>query len=237
MRVTTEGERIISLLGEVISARGFERDSYFETAKNIVGGLPKLEGTVHVNLALTLKFLPQYLYGSAPLDAPGAQHEPVDDAFLFAQGPTRGLSKIAFPDWRPVFDAFAVAPNVARFREQAEALALLAQDAPLTPAQIGEDLDFQQCLAALFSLVPYAQLILEQAQLQDTPADVVDLVFEWLVRDFTTCAIDLHGKASSTDEQQAWVLSSLRKPVVDAARDERVYAEVRALAGAYVMPE
>ena len=30
MRVTTEGERIVSLLGEVISAKGFERDSYFE---------------------------------------------------------------------------------------------------------------------------------------------------------------------------------------------------------------
>ena len=59
MRVTMEGERIVSLLGEVISAKGFERDSYFESAKNIIGGLPKLEGTVHVNLALTLKFLPE----------------------------------------------------------------------------------------------------------------------------------------------------------------------------------
>ena len=59
MQVTMEGERIVSLLGEVISAKGFERDSYFESAKNIIGGLPKLEGTVHVNLALALKFLPE----------------------------------------------------------------------------------------------------------------------------------------------------------------------------------
>ena len=33
-----------------------------------------------------------------------------------------------------------------------------------------------------------------------------------------------------------WALDSVRKPVVDEARDDRVYAEVRALAGAYVMP-
>jgi len=237
MRVTMEGERIISLLGEVISAKGFERDSYFETAKNIVGGLPKLEGTVHVNLALALKFMPRYLYGEEPLAAPSAQVAAEDDAFLFAQGPTRGLGRIGFPDWRPVFDAFAHVPNVARFREQADALVALPQAAPLTPEQLTDDLDFQQCLAQLFTLVPYGQLILEQAQLDGTPADVVDLVFEWLVRDFTTCAIDLHGKASSTDEQQAWVLDSVRKPVVDTARDERIYAEVRALAGAYVMPE
>ena len=107
MQVTTEGERIVRLLAEVISAKGFERDSYFESAKNIIDGLPKLEGTVHVNRALTLKFLPNYLFGSEALDAPPARRDAADDAFLFAQGPTRGLGKITFPDWRPIFDAFA----------------------------------------------------------------------------------------------------------------------------------
>ena len=93
------------------------------------------------------------------------------------------------------------------------------------------DLDFQQELAQLFTLIPYGQLILEQAQLDDTPADVVDLVFETLVRDFSATAIVLHGKASSTDAQQRWALGSVRKPVIDEARADRIYAEVRALAG------
>jgi acyl-CoA dehydrogenase len=236
MQVTMEGERIVSLLGEVISAKGFERDSYFEGAKNIIGGLPKLEGTVHVNRALALKFLPGYLFGSAPLDRVPSRRDAGDDAFLFAQGPTRGLSKIVFPDWRPAFDAFAAVPNVTRFREQADALITLLETAPLTAEQMSGDLDFQQSLAQVFSLVPYGQLILEQAALDDTPADVVDLVFETLVRDFSVGVIDLHGKASSTPEQQAWALASVRKPVVDEARGDRIYAEVRALADAYVMP-
>ncbi len=106
----------------------------------------------------------------------------------------------------------------------------------MTPEQIGEDLDFQLSLAELFTLLPYAQLILEQAELADTHPDIVDLIFEWLVRDFTTYAIDLHGKASSTEAQQRWALDSIRKPVIDALREDRVYAEVRALADAYVMP-
>ncbi len=237
MRVTMEGERIISLLGEVISAKGFERDSYFETAKRGVGGLPKLEGTVHVNLALALKFLPQYLFGTADLTAPPVRKEAADDAFLFRQGPTRGLGKITFPDWRPVFDAFAHVPNVARFREQADGLVTLLEKAPLTPDQMKDDLDFQQCLAQIFTLVPYGQLILEQAQLSDTPVEIVDLVFETLVRDFSTTSLDLHGKASSTAEQQAWVLAHVRKPVIDRERDARVYEQVRALADAYVMPD
>jgi len=236
MQVTTEGERIVRLLAEVISAKGFERDSYFESAKNIIDGLPKLEGTVHVNRALTLKFLPNYLFGSAALDAPAARRDPADDAFLFAQGPTRGLGKITFPDWRPIFDAFAATPNVARFREQADALVAMVEQAPPTPAQMTGDLDFQQSLAQLFTLIPYAQLILEQTQLDGTPQDILDTIFETLVRDFTTTAIDLHGKASSTEEQQRWVLQNIRKPVIDEARGDRIYAEIRELAGAYEMP-
>jgi acyl-CoA dehydrogenase len=221
----------------VISAKGFERDSYFETAKNIVGGLPKLEGTVHVNLALTLKFLPAYLFGSESVDSPPRRDDPADDAFLFAQGPTRGLSKIRFPDWRPVFDAFGQLPNVARFREQSETLCDLVQAAPLTESQLIDDLDFQQCLAQLFTLVPYGQLLLEQAQLDRTPNDVVEVIFEWLVRDFNTYAVELLGKASSTVEQQRWAVDAVRKPIIDGARDERIYTEVRALADAYVMPD
>jgi acyl-CoA dehydrogenase len=98
------------------------------------------------------------------------------------------------------------------------------------------DLDFQQSLSQLFTLIPYAQLILEQAQIDEIAQDIVDLVFETLVRDFSTTAIELHGKDSSTDAQQTWALANVRKPVVDAERRDRVYSEVRALADAYVMP-
>jgi len=235
MQVTMEGERIVRLLAEVISAKGFERDSYFELAKTGIDGLPKLEGTVHVNRALTLKFLPQYLFGSSELSPPPIHKEAADDAFLFDQGPTRGLGKIAFPDWRPLFDAFAHVPNVAVFRQQADALVALLQEAPLTSEQMTGDLDLQQSLSQLFTLIPYAQLILEQAQIEHTTQDIVDLVFETLVRDFSTTAIELHGKDSSTEAQQAWAVANVRKPVIDSERSDRVYTEVRALAGAYEM--
>ena len=235
MQVTMEGERIVRLLAEVISAKGFERDSYFELAKTGIDGLPKLEGTVHVNRALTLKFLPQYLLGSSELSPPPIHKEAADDAFLFDQGPTRGLGKIAFPDWRLLFDAFAHVPNVAVFRQQADALVALLQEAPLTSEQMTGDLDFQQSLSQLFTLIPYAQLILEQAQIEHTTQDIVDLVFETLVRDFSTTAIELHGKDSSTEAQQAWAVANVRKPVIDSERSDRVYTEVRALAGAYEM--
>ncbi len=62
MKITTEGEKVIALLWDVIAAKGFERDTYFRGAGKDVGALAKLEGTVHVNLALILKFMPNYLF-------------------------------------------------------------------------------------------------------------------------------------------------------------------------------
>ncbi|MEO7330488.1 MAG: acyl-CoA dehydrogenase, partial [Minicystis sp.] len=56
MKVTTQGEDVINLLWDVIAAKGFERDMWFEMAARDIRALPKLEGTVHVNMALVLKF-------------------------------------------------------------------------------------------------------------------------------------------------------------------------------------
>ena len=81
------------------------------------------------------------------------------------------------------------------------------------------DLDFQQSLSQLFTLLPYGQLILEQAELAEVEPDIVDLVFETLVRDFSATAIELHGKASSTEAQQA--LGARQRPQADRRRGSR----------------
>ncbi len=114
MQVTTEGERIVRLLAEVISAKGFERDSYFASAKNIIDGLPKLEGTVHVNRALTLKFLPNYMFGTEALErAAGRGAIPTTTHSSSPRARPAVSARSPFPDWRPVFDRFAELPNVA----------------------------------------------------------------------------------------------------------------------------
>ena len=106
MKVTTEGERVIDELWDVMAAKGFERDMFFEMAAKDIRGLPKLEGTVHVNMALVLKFMGAYLFNPDPeLAPPERTLAPGDDEFLFRQGPARGLSKIRFSDWRALVRA------------------------------------------------------------------------------------------------------------------------------------
>ena len=234
MKVTTEGERVIDLLWDVIAAKGFEADMYFEMAARDIRALPKLEGTVHVNMALVLKFMAAFLFDPQEFEPVPDLDGPTDDEFLFRQGPARGLSKIRFHDWRLAYDAFAEVPNVARFVEQAEGLKELLSAAPPSADQM-KDLDYMLTLGELFTLVVYGQLICEQAALDGLDHDLVDQIFDVFVRDFSAYAVALHGRASSTEAQQAWALAAVRKPVVDGERFERVWERVRGLAGAYEM--
>src|SRR5210317_1711644 len=99
MKVTTQGEEVINLLWDVIAARGFEAEPYFEMAARDIRALPKLEGTVHVNMALIVKFMANYLFNPGEFPEIPFRADASHDAFLFEQGPTRGLGKIQFHDY------------------------------------------------------------------------------------------------------------------------------------------
>ncbi|WP_406840548.1 acyl-CoA dehydrogenase family protein [Streptomyces sp. AHU1] len=234
MKVTTEGEKVIDLMWDVIAAKGFEKDNYFSQAAIEIRGLPKLEGTVHVNLALILKFMRNHLLD--PIDAPAVptRLDAADDDFLFRQGPARGLGSVRFHDWRAAYDAYAEVPNVARFREQADALCAFVTTMAPDETQ-SRDLDFLLSVGQLFALVVHGQLILEQARLTDLDEPVLDELFSVLVRDFSGHCVELHGKDSATAEQQGWALGAIRRPAVDEARSARVWELVESLSGAYEM--
>lgn len=234
MKVTTEAQKVIGLVADVVAAKGFETDTYLAMAKNDIDGLPKLEGTVAVNLALIAKFMPAYLFAPQEYAPVPTRTDAADDEFLFRQGPARGLSKVRFHDWQAAYAQASHIPNVALFTEQAGALVKLLTEATPDEAQQA-DLDFGLALTELFTLVVYGQLILEQAGITGLDSLVVDQIFAVLVQDFSLAAVDLNGKPSSTEAQQAIALAALRKPVVDAARFDAVWALVRDLSGAYAM--
>lgn len=233
-KVTMEGEKVVGLLHDVIAAKGYEKNTYFREATGMIGCLPKLEGTVHVNVGLILKFLPNYLFNPAEYPEIGTRLEAGDDEFFWRQGPTRGAATIQFHDWTQVYERFGDVPNVARFYEQARALRELLTTAAPDDAQ-RTDLDFMLTVGHLFSLVVYGQLILEQAELTALDRDLIDQIFDFQIRDFSGYAIALHGKPSSTPAQQQWALAAIRKPVVDGERFARVWDQVIAYDGAYEM--
>ncbi len=252
-KVTSEGERVIDLLWDVIAARGFERDTYFSRATADIRALPKLEGTVHVNIALVLKFMPRYLgaaHGAAQQYSPiPVRQDSGDDAYLFHQGPAKGLGSIGFADWRPTFDRFAHLANVRIFREQIDAFTQLVLTAPPTDTQ-QKDLDYLQVLGQLFAQIVYAELILESAALafdhgETRPGSVSDLsdlaeahldrMFAVFVRDMADQAVQLHGQASATEEQSTAALTIIRKPRIQPEAEQAFVSEVLSYSSAYEM--
>ena len=233
-KVTSEGERVVTLLWDVLAAKGFEKNTYFYQVTRLIGALPRLEGTVHVNVAQILKFMPNYMFNPASYPEIGTRDDPADDVFFWSQGPARGASKVRFADWAPVYERHIGIPNVAVFYQQVQAFKdLLATAAPDADQQ--RDLDFVLVVGHLFTLVVYGQLILEQAALTALDSDLVDQIFDVQIRDFSAYAIALHGKPNSTPEQQEWALSAVRKPAVDPARFDRVWEQVKSYDGAYEM--
>jgi acyl-CoA dehydrogenase len=234
MKVTTEAERVVALLGDVVAAKSFEKDSYLAAASVDVRGLPKLEGTVAVNLALVLKFMPAYLFAPESYDVVPTRLDAADDEFLFKQGPACGLGKVRFHDWHDAYAGFAHLANVATFTAQAASLADLLMANPPDETQ-QQDFDLMLGIGELFTLVVYGQLICEQAAILDLDDDTVEDIFDVLIRDFSGLAIALHAKTGSNDAQQVWAISQVRKPVVDTARFDRAWSAVRELSGSYEM--
>jgi acyl-CoA dehydrogenase len=234
MKVTTQGEDVINLLWDVIAAKGFERDTYFEMAARDIRALPKLEGTVHVNIALIVKFMANYFFNPAEYPEVPRQDRARDDEFLFRQGPARGLGRIQFHDYHAAFELVDL-PNVRLFREQiAEFQELLATATPDEAQQ--KDIDFLLALGEIFTLIVYGQLVLENAATYAVGGDLVDQIFDVFVRGFSRHALNLHSKPSTTPQQAELCLRMLRRPTADVSRFQRVWKEqVHPLKNAYEM--
>jgi acyl-CoA dehydrogenase len=234
MKVTTQGEEVINLLWDVIAAKGFEKDMYFEMAAQDIRALPKLEGTVHVNMALIIKFMANYFFNPGEFPEIGQRNGTEDDSFLFNQGPTRGLGKIRFHDFNIAYNSINL-PNLTVFKEQIRVLQELLMTAPPEKDQ-QRDIDFLLILGELFTLVAYGQLIIENAKIYKVEDEFIDQIFDFMVRDFSRFALQLYSKTSSTNAQMAICMRMIKKPVLNPARFNHVWETyVQPLNNAYAM--
>jgi len=223
MKVTTQGEEVINELWDVIAAKGFEKDTYFEMAVKDIRALPKLEGTVHVNMALIIKFMANYFFKPGKFDEIPTMAKPDDDDFLFNQGPTKGLGRIKFHDYKKVFDSVN-SPNINRFKKQIRLLKLFLIMAKPNKEQI-KDFNFLLNLGELFTLVVYGHLIIEKAKLQNVDEDLLEQIFDFMIRDFSKYALQLYSITSSTFIQKRLCKMMIQKPVVDTQRFNKVWDE------------
>ena len=236
MKVTMQGEKVIDDLWDVIAAKGFEAEPFFEIAAVEIRALPKLEGTAHVNMALIVKFMKNYLFAQVDYPEIPRRTDSADDTFLFHQGPTKGLGEIHFHDYNLTYSRFDL-PNIEVFKAQIKAFRKLLMMAGPDEQQIG-DIDYMLSMGELFTLVVYSHLILEKALMDDTDTDLLNQLFDVFVRDFSAYATDLHGKPGNTHEQRTLIRELIMAPAANPDQFERVWREqVYALNGQYEMTD
>ena len=236
MKVTMQGEKVVDDLWDVIAAKGFEAEPFFEIAAVEIRALPKLEGTAHVNMALIVKFMKNYLFSQVDYPEIPQRTDSADDTFLFHQGPTKGLGEIHFHDYNLTYRKFDL-PNIEVFKAQIKAFRKLLMMAGPDENQV-RDIDYMLSMGELFTLVVYGHLILEKALMDDTDPELLNQVFDVFVRDFSAYTTGLYGKPGNTDEQRTLIRELIMAPVANPDQFERVWREqVFALNGQYEMAD
>ncbi|MBW1783875.1 MAG: acyl-CoA dehydrogenase [Deltaproteobacteria bacterium] len=236
MKVTLQAEDVVNLLWDVIAAKGFEKDTYFHMGAADIRGPSKLEGTVHVNIQLIRKFMNNYFFNPAEYGPVDPDFSLNDDLFLFKQGPTKGLGKVRFHDYVPIFEANKDLPNVSTFIKQIDIFKEFVENAGPDKRQ-DMDPSFSLPLGEMFSIVVYGQLILEQAEFEDVEPDIINQIFDFMVRDFAGFALQIYGNHNTRDEQRSFCKEiMLIKAVPDHSQYKRVWEKyVVALDGEYAM--
>ena len=226
MKVTMQAEKTIHSIWDVIAAKGFEKNMFFEMATIDVTGLPKLEGTAHVNMILVVKFMQSVLFeGDSSLPEIPQVLDLKDDDFLFNQGSTsKGQSEIKFHSYEKTLATASDLDNLKTFISQVDVLKkLLTDEAP--DSKQNKDTDFMLALGEIFTLVPYAQLIVEEANFAKIDRGVLDQIFDVLIRDFSGYATGLFSKRAATEKQRELCLKMIKAPVNNEERFEKVYRE------------
>lgn len=99
-----------------------------------------------------------------------------------------------------------------------------------------EDIDYLLALGEILTIVAYRQLIIESRKFFSVSDDLLEEIFDYMVRDFSKFALNIHMKPSNNDRQRELTIRIIQSPVPDSQRFDRIWDEkVYALKGAYRM--
>jgi len=225
MKVAIQGEKVHEQLFDIIAAKGFEKDTFFEQAVSELVGFPKLEGTRHVNMALIAKLIPSYMFMPGEFEEVGRIIDNRNDDFMFKQGPTKAYAKTKFHDFNKAYNSLSHLPNVKIFQEQIQAYKefLMVSGADLAKQMM--EFDFLLSVGELFTLVAYGHLIIESAKIEGVKDEIMNQMFDMYVRDFSAYAVELYGKPINTEVQLEKIMKMIKRPAPMKDEFEKVLRE------------
>ena len=129
-RVSIEGLKVLGVLSECAGARGFEADTYIESALREGQMIPALEGSTHINFTLAAQFIGTYfadLAGEAPAPPGSVSLGKVssDENPYWTAARDRNPKTTRFGHFLAAYESLRAIPNVGLFARGAEAFRLL----------------------------------------------------------------------------------------------------------------
>lgn len=234
MKVTTQGGDIIRLLMDVVCAKGYERENFISSAYTGIDSLFRLEGTAHVNMSLVLKFMTNYFFNNVEYPEIPVRLDAKDDCNVFKQT-TGGLAKVKFPDYKKAYKGINL-ENVTIFEKLIEIFReMILKAAP--DSSLLKNMDYMLNIGEMFTLIVYAQLVLEGAVLNNVEEDLIDQIFSLFIKDFNKFALAQLNNQKNTEEQTKYLKELvMTSPVINKEKDMKFWKEyVEVLDGAYVM--
>ena len=232
-KVCREGGEVMRLIMDVVCAKGYETDTYISDAMINADMYARLEGTAHVNMGLILRFIKNYFFSNKEYPEIGIVTEAKDDKNVFAQT-MGGLGKVEFSDFGKAYKDVEI-PNARIFFDQVLKFRnLMMKGAP--DEKMSKNIDYMLNIGEMFSIIVYAQLIMESAKLHDVEDELVDQIFALFIKDMSKYALAQINSQENTDVQKdcLWEIVKVA-PTIDKKRDYKFFKEyVQVLDGEYM---
>lgn len=245
-KVSIEGVGVMQMLSECVGAKGFEANTYFESALRDAMLIPGLEGSTHINYGLTNIFLKKYfLNADSSVTAPAFHESTPENNYIF-HAETGGLSRVTFPDYEQAYKPLMGNPNVQIFKDQVAAFKVFlvalgaferietALKQALKSGKNSQDAEMIMELGKLFCTIVYGQLIAEQAVRMKLDDRLVSLLFHQLIEDLNIHAIKI-ASLPSLGEGFAVVHKTLIKRMIETQKTKTtdIEAAIEILIGGF----
>jgi acyl-CoA dehydrogenase len=229
-RVSTEGVKVMGLLSECIGARGFDADTFFEMALREAPLIPGLEGSTHINFALTAQFIDHYFADPADGPPPAASvtlgpDDPEENPYWFGTR-DRHPKHVRFPPYLDAYVPLRHVPNVRTFVKQVRGVRRLFAGEGVDATAVAIDPGLLIATGKCFSVVAYAQLVAENCTAARVEPGMVSLIFQGLIEDLSGEAIRLAALYPPGGAQRAMLQQAVRVPRTAAVDVEAVFGFV-----------
>jgi acyl-CoA dehydrogenase len=216
-RVSTEGVKVMHLLCECVGARGFEADTYFESALREAPMIPSLEGSTHINLGLTAQFLDPY-FADPPADppAPGSLAlgtAAADENPYWLAARDRTPRTVRFAPCLRAYRPLRAVPNVRLFVKQVRAFRDFGRGVPAM--NLTSHAGLLIAVGKCFAVIVYAQLVAEMCAAVAAAPETVSAIFHALVEDLSEEALRLAAMFPPRAAERAQLRPVVRVPRTD----------------------